>query len=114
MSGKSAFQGHRGRGKHQRQPESRDQHQKDRAVVSGPVPADAEKGWSVRLYRAGRRAFRLLQGAQSYSQRTGGEPSAAGGDLYALRRVQALCGRVHGGAGVHQDWSGRHGKCVVL
>lgn len=85
-----------------------------RIIAEESVPADAEKGWSVRLYRAGRRAFRLFQGAQSYSQRTGGEPSAAGGDLYALRRVQALCGCVHGGAGVHQDRSGRHGKCVVL
>ena len=44
---------------------------KTRAVVSGAVPADAEKGWSVRLHRTGRRAVRLLQGAQSYSQRTG-------------------------------------------
>ena len=34
--------------------------------------------------------------------------------LHALRRVQALCGRFHSGAGVHQDRRGRHRKRVVL
>lgn len=87
---------------------------KDRAVVSGPVPTDAEKERSVRLHRAGRRVVRLLQGAQSYSQRTGGEPSAARSDLYALRCVQTLCGSFHGGAGVHQNRCGRHRKRLVL
>ena len=68
----------------------------------------------MRLYRAGRRAVRFLQSAQIHPQRAGGESSAAGSDFHAFRCIQALCRGVHGGTGVHQDWRGWYGKCVVL
>ena len=45
---------------------------------------------------------------------TGGRQPAGGRDLHALRRVQALCGRVHRRADFHQDRPRRHGQCVVL
>ena len=46
------------------------------------------------------------QGACARADR---ESPAAGGHLHAFRRVQALCRRVHSGAGVYQDRRGRHG-----
>lgn len=76
---------------------------KTELLFLAPLPADAEKGRPVRLHCAGRRAFRLLQSSQGHSERAGGEPSAAGGDLHAIRCIQALRGRVHSGTGVHQD-----------
>ena len=65
-------------------------------------------------HRPGRGAVRVLQGPQGYPAGVGGEPPAGGGDLHALRGVQALRRGVHGGAGVHQDGPRRHGPGVVL
>ena len=91
-SGQSAVQGHAGRTTScPRDLLKALQDEKDGAAVPGAVPADAEGGRPLRLHRARRRAVRLLQGPQGYPQGAGGEPPAGGGDLHALRRVQALC-----------------------
>ena len=86
----------------------------DRAAVPGAVSADAEKRRAMRLHRAGRRAVRFFQRAQGDPQGVGRKPPAAGSDFHAFRRVQTLCGRFYGGAGVYQNRSRRHGQRVVL
>ena len=68
----------------------------------------AEGGRTVRRHRARRGAVRLLQGPQGYPQGDRGGQPAGGGDLHALRGVQALRWGVHGGAGVHQDGPRQH------
>ncbi len=67
-----------------------------------------------RCHRAGRGAVRLVQGPQGHPEGAGGQQPAGGGDLHALRGVQALRRGVHRGAGVHQDRPRRHGSGVVL
>lgn len=90
------------------------QDQENRIAVSGAVPADAAHRRTLRLHCPGRRTVRLVHGAQSHPQGTGGRQPAGGRDLYALRRVQAIRRRVHGCADFYQDWPRRHGQRVVL
>ena len=89
--------------------ESRDQHQKNGTAVSRAFFASAEKGRTMRLHRARRRALWQQQGASVHPQGTGGAASAAGRHLHALRRVQAVRGCLHRRAHLHQDRGGRHG-----
>ena len=50
---------------------------------------------ALRLHRAGRRAVRLIHGAQGDPAGNGRRQPPGSGDLDALRRVQALRGRIH-------------------
>ena len=56
----------------------------------------------------------LVEGPQSHPQGAGGTSPAAGCDFHAFRCVQALCRRVYGSAGIHQDRRRRNRKCLVL
>ena len=60
------------------------------------------------------RAVRFVHRAQGHPQGAGGRQPAGGRDLYAFRRVQALCGRVHRRSDFYQDRPRRHGQCLVL
>ena len=68
----------------------------------------------MRLHRARRRALRQQQGASVHTQGTCGASSAAGCYLHAFRRVQAVCGRIHRRAHLHQNRGRRHGQRLVL
>ena len=81
----------------------------DGTSVSGAVPVDAEGGRSGSGHRAGRRAVRILHGAQGDPQGTGGGQPAGSGHFHALRRVQALRRRVHRDSDLYQDRPRRHG-----
>ena len=112
--GQSAVQGQPGLRHRIHRPYEGMQNKEDGAAFPCAVPAYAEGGRALRVHCAGRRAVRLLHGAQGHPQGTGGEPSPGGGDLHALGRVQALRGRVHRHPDLHQDGPRRHGSRVVL
>ena len=78
------------------------------------VPADAAHRRALRLHRARRRAVRLLHGAQGHPAGAGGRQPAGGRDLHALRRVQAVRGRLHRRSDLHQNRPRRHGQRLVL
>ena len=59
-------------------------------------------------------AFRLLRSAQGHPAGAGGRQPSGGSDLHALRRVQAVCGRLHRRFDLHENRPRRHGQRMVL
>ena len=73
-----------------------------------------KKGGQCACIGARRRALRQQQGSSVHTQGTCGASSAAGRHLHAFRRVQAVCGRIHRRAHLHQNRGRRHGQRLVL
>ena len=90
------------------------QDEEDRAAVPRAVPAAAQARRPGGGHRAGRRAVRLVQGAQGAAPDAGRGPEARRRREAAVRRVQALRRRLDRDPVLHQDQLRRHGPRLVL
>ena len=87
---------------------------KTELAVPRAVPAAAQDRRARRRHRAGRRAVRLVEGAQGSAPHAGRGEQARRGDQAAVRRVPALCRRLDRDPGVHPHRRRRHRSCLVL
>ena len=86
----------------------------DRAPVPGALPQEPQDRRSLRLHRPRRCSLWFPEGAQGNQEGAHREQPPRCGNLHAIRRVQALCWRVHRHPHLHPNRQRWYGQRLVL